>query len=274
MSYWGIRARDSEMIFRTTQALATSGSFAVSQELSFWRGFGLATGKDGKRYSIFGPGQAVIAVPLYKLAELVNASQWYLHANGLVSTSFYTNNGLRHFLSGHAPEDPAPHASRMVASLLNIIFASLCVFVFFLTIKALTRSDQAAVCTGILFAFGSLVLPYSGTFFSEILATFFVLLSLYLLVPNDLSGRKHNRLYVLMSGVLLGLGTATHITVVLFAPFFVSIAGSRTKKLHGHPSKLRSLICPYFQQAAEQCSHCLPITTVCGSIVFLKPDEP
>lgn len=225
MSYWGIRELDSEIVFRTTQALATSGSFAVQEELSFWKGFGLSTGTDGKRYSVFGPGEAIIAVPFYKLAELLNASQWYLHANDRVGRSFYINNGLRDFLSGHSPEDLPPHALRMVTSLLNIIFASLCVFVFFLTIKALTRSEYAALCTGILFAFGSLVLPYSGTFFSEILATFFVMLSFYILVYNDLTGRPRNRLHVFLSGIFLGLGTATHITALLFAPFFCIYSG-------------------------------------------------
>jgi hypothetical protein len=54
-SYWGIRSPDGEVVFRTTQALATEGTFAVSQGLT-WEGFGLSEGRDGRLYSLFGPG--------------------------------------------------------------------------------------------------------------------------------------------------------------------------------------------------------------------------
>ncbi|MBN2158062.1 MAG: phospholipid carrier-dependent glycosyltransferase [Spirochaetes bacterium] len=221
MSYWGIRAPDGEIVFRTTQALATRGTFEVSGMLTTWKGFGLPEGKDGKRYSLFGPGEAIAAVPLYKIAELINSTEWYFNAGSLVGISHYTDDdGLTHFINEEIPQDLEPQALRMIVSVFNILMASLCVFMFFLTIKALTGSDHAALFTGILFAFGSLIFPYSGTFFSELLAIFFVMLSFYMLLYNKVINTTHSRLCLLLSGFSLGLAAATHITAILFAPFF------------------------------------------------------
>jgi hypothetical protein len=219
LSYWGIRAPDSEVVFRTTQALATNDNFSVSDNLD-WKGFGLSRGKDGKLYSLFGPGEAIAAVPLYKIAESINRTGWYQYAPFLVGTSHYIDDGLLKYIAGKTPDNLAPHALRTVVCLLNIIVSSMCVFVFYCTIKSLTRSDQSALLTTVLFAFGSLILPYSGTFFSEPLATLFVMLSFFILVRNGGNQNSLGSFSLLASGVSLGLATATHITAILFAPFF------------------------------------------------------
>ncbi len=221
MSYWGIREPDSEVVFRTTEALATQGTFAVSDIHFSWDAFGLPEGKDGKHYSLFGPGEAIALVPFYKAAEIITATQWYQTTGFPVGISHFTNDrGLVHFATGNPPLDLEAHAFRMVMGALNVILAALCVWIFFLIVKALTRSDQAALLTSLLFAFGSLIFPYSGTCFSELLAMLFVLLSFYLLVYPKATGGKPGGLFLALSGLSLGLATATHITAILFAPFF------------------------------------------------------
>lgn len=65
--YGGIRSPDSEVVFRTSEALATRNTFAVPEKLAAWPQFGLPKGRDGQRYSVFGPGQALAAMPLVKL---------------------------------------------------------------------------------------------------------------------------------------------------------------------------------------------------------------
>jgi hypothetical protein len=229
MSYWGIRSPDSEVVFRTTQSLTTEGTFAVSEELE-WKGFGLSRGKDGKQYSIFGPGEAIAAIPLYKIAELANSTGWYEEHENLVGISQETHSGLLDFVTGDTPMDLEPHALRTIVSVFNIIVGSLCVFLFFLIIKAFTKSDRTALLSSILFAFGSLIFPYSGTFFSELLETFFVMLSFYLLVYNNVIKTSRNSFVLLAAGVSLGLAAATHITAILFAPFFLAYAVYSAKK--------------------------------------------
>ena len=229
MSYWGVRSPDSEIVFRTTEALSTKGTFAVSNKL-VWKGFGLSKGQDGKLYSIFGPVEAIAAVPLYKLAEAINSTGWYKDSKILVSKSHYVNDGLSDFVMGDTPKNLEGHSLRMVVSLLNIIFGTLCVFLFYFIVKAITQSEQSALFTSILFAFGTLIFPYSGMFFSELIATFFAMLSLYLLIYNGDYKKLHNGLFLITSGISLGLAAATHITAMLFVPFFLIYAALSSKK--------------------------------------------
>ncbi len=238
-SYWGIRSPDGEVIFRTTQALATQGEFAVSDD-AVLNGFGLSRGKDGKLYSLFGPGEAIAAAPLYRLAEAIERTDWYRNAPSLVGKSFFVHGGISSFLKDRIPQDLAPHALRMVVCSFNILVCSLCVLVFFLTIKALTRSEQSALLTSVLFAFGSLLFPYSGTFFSEPLATFWVMLSFYILVRDG--GKQDDALTplaLLAAGAALGLAVATHITAILFAPFFCIYAAFLARQDTGSRSHSR-----------------------------------
>jgi hypothetical protein len=67
-------------------------------------------------------------------------------------------------------------------------------------------------------------MPYAGTFFSEPLATLFVILSVFFLVWNDLDKRTSIRqqyFSVLSAGIFLGMAVTVHISAILFAPLFV-----------------------------------------------------
>jgi len=238
-SYGGIRSPDSEVEFRTAEALATHHGFAVTHRLPRLDGFGLPIGKDGQYYSLFGPGQPLASVPLVKLAMVLDKTGWYQNVPQFIPVSFYVGDGLFSFVRGEVPPDLEAHAVRFLVCLFNIIVGSLSVCFFFLLAKLLTQSDCAAWITSILFAFGSLMMPYCGTFFSEPLATFFVILSLYCIVWNDLTDQasKNTRLFSLFSsGVFLGMATTVHISSLLFAPFFFgygTYAFLKTKKSLG-----------------------------------------
>jgi hypothetical protein len=234
-SYGGIRSPDSEVVFRTAEALATTGSFGLTLQppelKNFGKSplhgpksnFGMPAGKDGRFYSIFGPGQALASVPFVELAMWINNSGWYREFPDFIPISHYVGSGLVEFTIGKTPTDLKPHAMRFLVCIFNIIVGALCVCFFFLTVQLLTGSDFAARWASILFAFGSLMLPYSGTFFSEPPATLFIILSLYCLVWNDLTNgipvtQKYFSLF--SSGLFLGIATTVHISSVLYAPFF------------------------------------------------------
>ncbi len=234
-SYGGIRSPDSEVMFRTAEALATNGSFGLTSQPTelknfgptpdptAMQNFGLPAGKDGRFYSIFGPGQSLACVPIVELALLINKSGWYKSIPDFVPISHFVGIGVIEFVNGTTPADLKPHALRFLVCFSNVIVGSLCVCFFFLLVKLLTKSDFAARWAAILFAFGSLMMPYSGTFFSEPLATLFVILSLYCLVWNDLTdGISVNQKYfsLLSAGLFLGMATTVHISAILYSPFF------------------------------------------------------
>ncbi|MBI5804934.1 hypothetical protein HZA73_02685, partial [candidate division TA06 bacterium] len=170
MTYGGIREPDSEVVYRTAESLADKGTFAVSRDLETWRGFGLQKGTDGRKYSCYSPGEEIMLVPLIKIAQSVNKSRWYNKYRESIPISHYVGNGVHQFLLGVPPQDIEPHALRFLVSFFNILVCSVSAVLFLRLLEKLTHSLISAGFVTVLFAFGTLMLPYSGTLFSEPLA--------------------------------------------------------------------------------------------------------
>jgi hypothetical protein len=129
---------------------------------------------------------------------------------------------------GKQPPDLAPHALRFLVSFSNAVVSAAGVLVFWLILARMVSAVSAGMVT-ILYAFGTLAWPYAGTFFSEPLATLFVLLAFYGLIRYDPHFPHrivtNSSLGILLAGMSLGLAVATHITAILFAPFWLFLCG-------------------------------------------------
>jgi hypothetical protein len=219
-TYGGIRSPDSEIVFRTAQSLAERGDFALQESLPLWEGFGAPVGRDGQRYSLFGPGQSVAAAFFLKPLLALNVTQ--LLRGRQVAVSHYAGDGLTHFLEGTAPASIEPHALRFLASFFNVAATAMLAALFFAWMRRLLDSTPAAVWTTVLLAFGTPIYPYAGTFFSEPLATLLLVASFALIAPAIVVGGQSlpGRACCLISGLCLGAATATHLSAILFAPFW------------------------------------------------------
>lgn len=221
LTYGGVRAADSEIVFRTAESLATQSSFAVSDMLA-WKGFGLAQGKSGERYSLFGPGQALVCAPFIKAAKAINKTGWYQGKK--VPISHYVDKDFLDYANSNIyPQNVEPHALRFIISFFNVLVTSITVVLFFLLMERLTQSVLSAAWVALLFAFGTLMFPYSGTFLSEPLTTLLLTGSFWNMLygeSRDSCGKILFVTAIFLSGLLLGLATAVHITVILFVPFF------------------------------------------------------
>lgn len=230
-AYGGIRSTDSEIVFRTAQAMLEEGSLAVPEGV-LWEGFGLAQGKDGRYYSIFGPTQSLMMVPFIMVAEAVNASSWIQRFPAPLHPSHQVGQGLFYYVGSVKPVDLDPHALRAAVSVFNVLVSALTVLVFWFLLVTLGHSSRTATLTAILLAFGSLLWPYSGTFFSEPLATLFTVLSLFFLLQEG-QGKKNGSispgLWTILGGLALGLASTVHITAVLFLPFFILLTDSKDR---------------------------------------------
>ena len=246
LSYGGVRSPDSEIVFRTAEALATRGSFALEKDLELWPGFGAPVGRDGRRYSIFGPGQAIVAAPLVTLGQLADRTRWYEGHERLVPISHYQGRGFLDYLARRIPADVEPHALRFQVAMLNALVTAATVVVFFVILLELTGSAAAAGSVAFLAAFGTLLLPYSGTFFSEPLALLFSLVSFGFAavrrpVVRETAGgaiRGGPRGAAFLAGLFLGFATATHVSAILFLPFFGVIVAHRSWRLRSSPAGL------------------------------------
>jgi hypothetical protein len=225
-AYGGVRSTDSEIVFRTAQSLAHDGSFAVADGV-LWEGFGLAEGQDGRFYSIFGPTQSILMIPFVLAAEAFDSTGWYQHLP--LHPSHQVGQGLFYYVGSVKPVDLHPHALRAAVSVFNVLVSALTVLVFWFLLVTLGHSSRTATLTAVFLAFGSLLWPYSGTFFSEPLATLFTVLSLFFLRQEGRgkNGSVSRGLWTVLGGLTLGLASTVHITAVLFLPFFILLTGSR-----------------------------------------------
>jgi hypothetical protein len=191
------------------------------------KGHGVAEGRDGKLYSLYGPFQSLVWAPLIALAREINETGWHEAEDRDLPLSFYSGDGMHAFLTHGRPSDPEPHAIRYIASHLNPILGATCVLLFFLILRVMVR-PAAALSVTTLYAVGTLVWHYAGTFLSEHLTTLLLLLAFYLLVARDPRFGSHrgnpSAAHLFGSGLLLALAFATHITTLFFAPFYALYA--------------------------------------------------
>ncbi|MFP4445426.1 MAG: hypothetical protein ACLFPD_04175 [Desulfosudaceae bacterium] len=228
MAYGGIRSPDEEAVFRVGRALAENGSFALERLEETLGGFSVARGTDGKLYSHYAPGQAIVLAPVIRAALRINQTRWYDRTEWEIPVSFCVDaTSLRSFLLNLPVDNRGEHALRFLTALSMPVISSLLVVAFFFLMRQVTASAVAAVITAGLLAFATPVWSYADTLFKEPLAMLWLVLGLLLLTGNDplFSGKNKRYPPLFPAGIMLGLALATHVSAVLFVPFFIVYAG-------------------------------------------------
>ena len=233
-NYGGLRIPDSEIVFRTTESLALRNDFSVPEPIDYFY-WGLGSGIDNKHYSIFGPAESILAVPLLEIAYLLENNNLKIDST-LNPISFYVSSNNKaagiYFLEGKPPPEMRGQYERFVISFFNSIISAIAGVFYYFVLLAITKSKIISVYTTFLYSFGCIIFPYTGTFFSEPLCTLFIILSFLFIIKNERANEElpkinHNYFY---SGFFLGLAIATHITAVLSVPFYyMFILGQRFK---------------------------------------------
>ena len=201
------------MQFRSALSLAQRQTFAIDTDLA-WQGFGLPKGRDGKRYSLFGPGQAILAAPFVALAKHFTWPQsWPIQ-----SSHYVNDDSIKDYFRSQPPKPKKEHILRFFVSFLNSLIGALAVLLFWFVAKEATGSEEGALFAQFTFAFGTIFWPYTTTFFSEPLATAFILLSFHQLLSFRSQGSSRNGAF---SGLFLGMASTVHLSALLFAPFFL-----------------------------------------------------
>src|SRR3954470_6086199 len=179
---------DEETMLATSQALVVDGSWALPPS----RALVEVMGADGRRYSQYGPGQSLAALPWVVVGRL---------AENLV------------------PKEQSGFALRLVLATYNaLVAAGICALFAALGI-ALGYSQRASLITAFALAFGTYLWPHSRTFFSEPLVALALLASFYLLAAPPRS--LHRWLPPLLSGVLFALAVATKVQYAVALPAFL-----------------------------------------------------
>ena len=235
--YGGIRSPDAEVVFETCDALQARGTWAVQGE-SAWEGFGLASGRDQRRYSIFGPLQPLLCAPLLAVVDLAGPADWFRLLGLRIPPSLNVGRGLQAAVFREPVEEPIPHARRsLVAWVFGAIVSAASAAWLFRIVSILGATQGASRAVACLFAAGSLAWPYAGTFFSEPLSTLLTLVAFERIVASQ---RGYVNLGV--AGVALGLAIAAHLVSILWLPFLAAIAWSSRDEPGGRRAALAAVL--------------------------------
>jgi hypothetical protein len=220
MAYGGIRAPDTEIVYRVAESFVDRGAWDVRGDLEGWPpGFGTAPGRDGRRWAVYGPGQSLAIAPLVPLARALAATGWWRWLDP--PASHFVGRGVECFVLGERAPDPAPHAARAAVAWAEILAGVALVVVFrALAERLLPGAARGPLFAAALLAFGTFVLGYAGTLFAEPLATLLFLSGLCLLAGPLAGSPPHRRsVRLALAGICLGAAVLVHATMILFAPF-------------------------------------------------------
>ena len=234
-NYGGIRSPDSEIVFRTTESLILRNEFAVPEPID-WENFGLSPGTDNKRYSIFGPGESILATPILKIAYFLEAHNLIIDRSTIpISFHVMANNQLagEYFIESQPPPSMNGQYIRFIVSFFNSFIGAISGVLFYYLILMFTRSKMIGFFVAFIYSFGSMIFSYTGTFFSEPLCTLFIIISFLFIIKNETGVddvKKSYRNYF-FSGLFLGLAIVTHISAVLSVPFYYMIIMGQNSRI-------------------------------------------
>lgn len=222
-----LRSSDAEIVYRAAEAFSRHGTWAVSQGCR-WEGFGLATGSDGKLYSIFSPLPSLALVPGVWMADrlfpdpALPASDPSTRSTGGAMLPWWQRPDDSRWRPARSLwlEDGASreaHWRRMLIGPMQAAVGAGIVGFFRQISLVLTGVPAAATASALLLGLGTLLWPYSGTCFSEPLALLLVLLSVRVWLFRE-NGRQG--VAACLSGWWLGLSAMAHLTSLLFVPFW------------------------------------------------------
>jgi len=189
-----IRTPDEYMAFFQTQSLIERGSTTIPQAVQF-RDFYGAFDRNGQPRAPYPAGQAFLSVPLLMLGKLL-----FARLPGVPHTE-----GVFFYIQVFG------------AVLTSALAAAAAMALFFLTLCRLGVSEKSALLAALCVAFGTLVFPYSGYFFSEPFTTLIMMAGVYVVVSDG--GRMSVRNAVLL-GLLLALAIWIRPTMVFATGVF------------------------------------------------------
>ncbi|MCX7048229.1 MAG: hypothetical protein NTX50_22440 [Candidatus Sumerlaeota bacterium] len=230
---------DDEVLYRTAESLATSGTLAVAPIVD---DFATSQGIDHKFYAQYGIGQPILAIPFC----------WA----GRVVEKFYHGIGLKpphHIIEMqfHDRSDAA-YTRRFVASWFNIFVGASFAAALFMFAFMLSGQTKASLLTALLYALGTMAWPQSRTFFSEPLAALCAMGGFAFLYASFKTGRIR---LAALAGACCGYAMLTRLDSLLAFPgiaVFLALANAceGAQENASRAQKIRHLVAAQFKSRA------------------------
>jgi 4-amino-4-deoxy-L-arabinose transferase-like glycosyltransferase len=184
---------DGQSMYQFTRSIVERGDFTVSGAV-----YGVA-GLHGQFYSKYGPGQSLLAVPLYVAGRA---------------------------MAPLVPVSLRPEVPTLAASLLPALATALAVAVLMLAARELGASRRGAMFLSLIYLLATPAIVYATQWFSEALTACTLLVAFYLLLIERARPRAW---HLPASGAALALAVATRLDAVLIVPplLLYAVSGGR-----------------------------------------------
>ncbi len=218
---------DEEVMYRVTESLCTRGALDIAPVPDgMGGGFASAAGVDSREYAQYGIGNSLAAVPFYMLGAL--ATRFVSDEAAARALDFET-------ISYAVPERGQPGRGHALLKRLfvsqtgSFIYALTVALIWLLGVMVAARATDERFsarklmwigwATALAYGAGTLAWPHARTFFSEPLATFWIIAAFTAALSNTTIGKKR----ALLCGCFCALALLTRLdsAVVLPAVFMV-----------------------------------------------------
>jgi hypothetical protein len=173
-----IPSPDGTLMYLVTEGLVERGSPALRDEGEGWSFWHTELGTDGRRYSIYGLGPSLLAVPFYLVGR-------GLEAIAPEESRPVFDRPLKLF----HPRDFSRYVRTFGVSLTNVFVSAAAVWLLFAAALSLGFGRGVSLVLAFLMGLASPLWPYSKTFFGEPMAASALLVFLLLAVRYRNSGR-------------------------------------------------------------------------------------
>jgi hypothetical protein len=187
---------DTHLRLTQTRIILDDNKFGLPDDVGEDSHGNISINKDGKRFMVYNPGQTIIFIPIYCIANLVSTDE----ANAYYFSAF-------------------------CVSFLNYLVHALCAFVLFKIALLLGAVKKQAYLVSIFFGLTSYSFVFAQSTYEHHFEMFFILLSVYFALKIN---TNHAGLF---SGLMLSLGLVFRTTSILAVPAILLLQKNNNERL-------------------------------------------
>jgi hypothetical protein len=187
---------DTHLRLTQTRIILDDNKFGLPDDVGEDSHGNISINKDGKRFMVYNPGQTIIFIPIYYIANLISTDE----ANAYYLSAFYV-------------------------SFLNYVVHALCAFIIFKIALLLGAAKKQAYLVSIFFGLTSYSFVFAQSTYEHHFEMLFILLSVYFAQKKDTNHAG------LLSGLILSLGLVFRTTSILAIPAILLLQKNNNERL-------------------------------------------
>jgi len=187
---------DTHLRLTQTRIILDDNKFGLPDDVGEDAHGNISINKDGKRFMVYNPGQTIIFIPIYYIANLITTDE----ANAYYFSAF-------------------------CVSFLNYMVHALCAFILFKIALLLGTFKKQAYLVSIFFGLTSYSFVFAQSTYEHHFEMFFILMSIYFALKKDTNYAG------LLSGLMLSLGLIFRTTSILAVPATLLLQKNNNERL-------------------------------------------